>query len=209
MKVKTKEILDKLIKMFPDAKCELNFSTPYELLVATILSAQCTDIRVNKVTQELFKTHNTPQHFASLDYQELEKMIHSCGFYRNKAKGIIDSARAILIKHNGEVPNDLEELIALKGVGRKTANVVLSNAFGGQTIAVDTHVFRTSHRLGLSNGKTPYEVEKDLMNVFEPPEYSIVHHLLIFLGRYVCKSRSPECSKCDLKEICKYYKEKN
>ncbi|MCL2861381.1 MAG: endonuclease III [Firmicutes bacterium] len=204
---KTKEIIEILVKMFPEAKCELNFSSPFELLVATILSAQCTDIRVNKVTNELFKKHNTPLDFANLEYNELEKLIHSCGFYRNKAKSIIDSSRAILERHNGEVPNDMEKLTALSGVGRKTANVVLSNAFNAQTIAVDTHVFRTSRRLGLSNGKTPHAVEKDLMNVFEFSEYSITHHLLIFLGRYICKSRSPECHKCDLKELCDYYRD--
>jgi len=205
---KAKEILEKLIIMFPDAGCELNFSTPFELLVATILSAQCTDIRVNKITNELFKEYNTPYHFVNLEFKELEKLIHSCGFYKNKAKNIIDSSLMILNEYNGEVPNDMDKLIALPGVGRKTANVVLSNAFKAPAIAVDTHVFRTSKRLGLSNGKNPYDVEKDLMNVFVPKDYSLLHHLLIFLGRYICKSRKPNCEKCDLKKRCNYYNEK-
>ena len=200
---KAKDILGRLESAYPDAQCELMFSSPFELLVATILSAQCTDKRVNEVTSVLFKSYNTPQDFASLDYAELESMIFSCGFYRNKARNIIECSRKLLTDHGGQVPDDFDTLTSLPGVGRKTANVVMANAFGGDNIAVDTHVFRVSRRLGFSSGKTPYEVEKDLMKLLDKNVYSKAHHLLIFHGRYCCKSQSPKCGVCPLGD-CKY-----
>lgn len=201
---KAKFILDTLEKMYPDARCELEFGSPFELLVATILSAQCTDKRVNEVTRVLFADYNTPERFASLDYRELEQMIFSCGFYRNKARNIIDCSRKLLTDFGGKVPNDFDSLLSLPGVGRKTANVVMANAFGGDNIAVDTHVFRVSRRFGFSDGKTPFDVEKDLMALFDKSRYSFAHHLLIFHGRYRCKSQSPRCGECPLAGECRY-----
>lgn len=198
-------VKSELMNKYPDAECELDFNSNFELLVATILSAQCTDKRVNIVTKELYKTHSTPQDFASMEYAELEKKIFSCGFYRNKAKSIINMSRELLLNYNGVVPDDFNELVKLPGVGRKTANVVMAVGFNGNNIAVDTHVFRVSRRLGFSEGNTPEKVEKDLMNVFEEKDYSVMHHLLIFHGRYCCKSQKPMCSDCPLTNVCTFY----
>ncbi|MBQ7227865.1 MAG: endonuclease III [Clostridia bacterium] len=200
------EIIDQLAKDFPDAHCELKFSTDFELLVAVILSAQCTDKRVNIVTSELFKKYNTPLAFATMEQEKLESLIHSCGFFRAKAKNIISASRDILQRFNGKVPSTMDELLSLGGVGRKTANVVLSVAFGEQTIAVDTHVFRTSRRLGLSDKSTPEGVEQDLVEALPEDKRSSAHHLLIFHGRYRCHSRNPDCELCTLTDYCKYIK---
>lgn len=202
----TYEILNILEKMYPDAHCELNYNTPFELLVAVILSAQCTDKRVNIITTELFKKYNTPEDFASMDIKQLEKLIYSCGFYHNKAKSIINASREILLNFNGEVPKTVDELMTLSGVGRKTANVVYSVAFGGQAIAVDTHVFRVSKRLGLSDATTPEKTELQLMKLFPKEKWYQLHHNLIFHGRYTCKSQNPNCAECGLVEYCKYIK---
>lgn len=202
---RTDEIIELLEKEYPDAHCELNHRNPFELLVAVILSAQCTDKRVNQVTAELFKTLATPKDFASVDAETLERLIFSCGFYRNKARNIILASRAIVEKHGGSVPTDFDTLLTLPGVGRKTANVVTSVAFGGEGIAVDTHVFRVSNRLGLANGKTPFEVEKALTEALSPEKRARAHHLLIFHGRYRCKSLSPICGDCSLKKYCLFY----
>lgn len=204
-KKEVKSILDILSKEYSEAKCALNFRTPYELLVATILSAQCTDQRVNLVTEELFKEYNTPEKMAELTSEELGKKIKSCGFYNNKSKNILEATREILVKHNGEVPKTFEDLVALPGVGRKTANVVLSNAFGVPAIAVDTHVFRVSNRLGLSKGKTPEEVEQDLMKKVPKDMWSNTHHYIIWHGRKVCNARKPACEQCSLAPHCEYY----
>lgn len=204
-KLKASEILDTLNGVYSDAHCELNFESPFQLLVATILSAQCTDKRVNIITEKLFLKYNKPEDFASLDYLELEPLIFSCGFYHNKAKSIINCSRELLISYGGQVPNDFDKLLKLSGVGRKTANVVMANAFGGDNIAVDTHVFRVSKRLGFSNGKTPFEVEKNLMQLFEKNQYSKAHHILIFHGRYCCKSQKPMCRNCHVSGDCLYY----
>lgn len=198
----SEEIFSILRKMYPDAKPELEFNDDFELLVAVILSAQCTDKRVNKVTRELFKVARTPEDFAAMDPEDLEKLIFSCGFYRNKAKNIIAASRAIVERFGGKVPRDFDELLTLDGVGRKTANVVSSICFGGDGIAVDTHVFRTANRLGLAHGKTPYEVEKQLLAVIPEGERNKAHHLLIFHGRYRCKSQNPNCTDCPLKKYC-------
>lgn len=202
------EILNELERLYPDAKPALIYKTPYELLVAVILSAQCTDERVNKVTEVLFKEHNTPQSMLELSQPELEKYIFSCGFYRNKAAHILSASADIIEKFGGEVPSTLEELRTLAGVGRKTANVVYAVAFGGDAIAVDTHVFRVSNRLGIANGKTPEKVEEDLMKAIPQNMWSKAHHYLIWHGRKVCHSQKPDCINCTLKNYCKEYNEK-
>lgn len=203
-KDKAHNILKALVAAYPDARCELDFSSDFELLVAVILSAQCTDKRVNLVTKELFKIANTPKGMLELGQEELEKIIYPCGFFRQKSKSILESAEELLKKHNGAVPNDFEALVALKGVGRKTANVVLGELFNTGGVAVDTHVFRVSRRLGLSNGKDPKRVEEELTTLLKGLDRQVhqVHHALIFHGRYCCKSRSPNCEKCRVKEYC-------
>ncbi len=196
------QIFSRLKESYPYAKCELNYSTPFELLVAVVLSAQCTDRRVNEVTKELFKIASTPEQFAEIEQTELEKLIFTCGFYRNKAKNIIAASKDICARFGGAVPQTMEELMSLSGVGRKTANVILAVAFGQLTIAVDTHVFRVSHRLGFSSGKTPDDVEKDLLSLV-PNEYKAdAHHLLIFHGRYCCKAQRPQCDTCPISDLC-------
>lgn len=201
-------ILQELARLYPDAAPALHFSTPYELLVAVILSAQCTDERVNKVTAELFKKHNTPQTMLELTQEELEKYIFSCGFYRNKAAHILSASRDILEKYNGEVPGEHAQLKTLAGVGQKTANVVYAVAFDGDAIAVDTHVFRVSNRLGIAKGKTPDKVEQGLNEAIPQSLWSKAHHYLIFHGRRVCHSQRPDCQNCTLKQWCGYYNEK-
>ena len=195
-------LLDKLEKMHPNAECELNYNTPFELLVAVILSAQCTDKRVNQVTEKLFKVYNTPYQFAELEDEDLAQYIFSCGFYRNKAHNIISASRDIVTKFGGEVPSSIEELMTLAGVGKKTANVVYSVAFGGDAIAVDTHVLRLAKRIGFSDSDDPLKVEKDLMEVIPKEKWSHAHHLLIHHGRYTCSSRSPQCKECLICDYC-------
>lgn len=202
-------ILNNLEVQFPNAKCELNYSTPFELLVAVILSAQCTDKRVNSVTEKLFKIYSTPQDFASLSVEELSKHIFSCGFYKNKAESIIEASKTIINEFGGNVPNTMEALTRLKGVGRKTANVVMSEAYAIPGIAVDTHVLRTANRLGFISSDNPYEVEKALMSSIDKSRWSRAHHLLIFLGRYCCSSRSPKCNECSVKNFCEYREKKD
>ncbi len=201
------KILAILAELYPDARPALRFGSAYELLVAVILSAQCTDERVNKVTEVLFREHNTPQSMLALSQEQLEKYIFSCGFYRNKAAHILSASRDILEKFGGEVPSTLEELRTLAGVGRKTANVVYSVAFGGDAIAVDTHVFRVANRLGLAEGKTPEQVEEGLMRAIPQSDWSKAHHWLIFHGRRVCRSQKPDCANCPLSPDCKFYGE--
>ncbi len=196
------EILKELERLYPDARPALHFRSPYELLVAVVLSAQCTDERVNRVTAELFREYNTPETMLTLPQEELEKKIFSCGFYHNKAKHILSASRDILERFGGEVPATLEELQTLAGVGRKTANVVYSVAFGGDAIAVDTHVFRVSNRLGLASGKTPEAVEEGLMRTIPKERWSEAHHWLIWHGRRVCHSRRPDCERCTLAPLC-------
>ncbi len=208
MTTRTQEIFDILEQEYPDAQCELNFDSTFELLVAVILSAQCTDRRVNLVTKELFKKVNTPRDFANMEQAELEKLIYSCGFYRNKARNIIAAAKAIEQNYGGEVPSTFDELLLLPGVGRKTANVVFDVGYGGDGIPVDTHVFRTSNRLSLAEGKTPHEVENGLLKIIPEGNRNRVHHLLIFHGRYTCKSQSPSCKTCKLTQYCTYFNDK-
>ncbi len=199
------EIFDRLKSKYPAARCELGYDSPFELLIAVILSAQCTDKRVNEVTNVLFKKINTPEQFAVMEQGELEKEIYTCGFYHNKAKNIIAASKDICEKFGGKVPSTMDELLTLSGVGRKTANVVLNVAFGQPTIPVDTHVFRVSHRLALSDGKTPDDVEADLNKVVPDIYKPLAHHLLIFHGRYCCKAQRPDCSHCPLTDLCAEY----
>ena len=195
-----------LEKLYPDAKPALHYSSPYELLVAVILSAQCTDERVNKVTAVLFEKHNTPRSMLALSQKELENYIYSCGFYRMKAEHILSASKDILEKFGGEVPNTIEALMSLAGVGKKTANVVYSVAFGGDAIAVDTHVFRVSNRLGLAKGDTPLAVEAGLNKAIPKEDWSKAHHWLIYHGRRVCHSQKPNCEGCALNRLCDYAK---
>lgn len=204
-----KKILDIMEEIYPDAKCELNYTTPFELLIATILSAQCTDVRVNKVTEKLFKKYNTPEDFAKLTIQQISEEIKSCGLFKSKAQKIKETSVLLCSKYGSQVPNNMEKLTQLPGVGRKTANVVLSNAFGVDAIAVDTHVFRVSNRIGLVKTQTPEKTEFELMKVLPKKRWSKAHHLIIFHGRRICKARKPECSICPLKEYCDYYGEGN
>ncbi len=189
-----------------DAKPALEYSTAYELLVAVVLSAQCTDARVNIVTRELFKEYNTPEKMLTLSQEGLERYIFSCGFYRNKAAHILSASRDIVERFAGEVPSTIEELMSLAGVGKKTANVVYSVWFGGAAIAVDTHVFRVSNRLGLAKGDTPEKVEMGLMKVIPKSDWARAHHWLIYHGRQICHSQKPACGACPLQAVCDYYK---
>jgi endonuclease-3 len=207
-KEQKQKALDILASLYPDAKPALNYTTPYELLVAVVLSAQCTDERVNIVTKELFKGYNTPEKMITLSQKELEKYIFSCGFYRMKAEHILSASRDILENFGGEVPSTIEELMTLAGVGKKTANVVYSVAFGGDAIAVDTHVFRVSNRLGLAKGKTPEQVEAGLCKAVPKKDWSKAHHWLIYHGRRVCHSQKPDCENCTLNELCDFSKTK-
>ena len=195
-----------LKELYFDAKPALEYSTAYELLVAVVLSAQCTDARVNIVTRELFKRYNTPQAMVTLTQEELERYIFSCGFYRNKAAHILSASVDILERFDGEVPSTIEDLMSLAGVGKKTANVIYSVWFGGAAIAVDTHVFRVSNRLGLAKGNTPEKVELGLNKAVPKDEWLHVHHRLIYHGRQICHSQKPDCAVCPLAEICDFAK---
>lgn len=204
MKARTKKIIEILKETYPDAKCELNYETPLQLLVATILSAQTTDKKVNEVTESLFKDYPDLDAFLTITNDELEERIKQIGLYRNKAKNLIMMFNQVKEKFNGEVPQTMEGITSLAGAGRKTANVVLSNAFGVPSIAVDTHVFRVSNRLGLANSENVLEVEKQLQKELPKKEWSLMHHMLIFHGRRCCTARNPKCSECPLNKECKY-----
>lgn len=202
-------VIEYLDELYINPQCALNFSSPYELLVAVMLSAQCTDKRVNFVTETLFKQANTPEQMLSLGEAKLKQIIFPCGFYNAKSKAIIETSKDIVEKFNGNVPSSMEELTSLRGVGRKTANVVIANAFGGQTIAVDTHVHRVSKRLGLTKQtSTPLQCEMDLLKIVPEDKRTKFHHQTIWFGREHCKAIKPLCDDCKLKDICKYYKRK-
>ena len=202
------EIITLLSKEYPDAKPQLKYNSSYELLVAVILSAQCTDERVNKVTEVLFKDYNTPEKMITLSFDKLAKIILPCGLYNAKAKNILSASDSIVKNFNGEVPSSFDDLISLAGVGRKTADVMVSVAFNGDAIAVDTHVFRVSNRIGLVNEDNPYKTELALMKKIDKSLWSKSHHYLIFHGRRVCKARNPDCKNCVIKHLCRY-KNKN
>ncbi len=197
-------ILDRLQETYPNAHCELHFTTPFELLVATILSAQTTDQKVNEVTKDLFPEYGTPERLLTLSEEELSEKIKTIGLYKNKSRNLLRTARIILERHGGEVPRTMEELLLLPGVGRKTANVVLSNAFGVPAIAVDTHVFRVSNRIGLANSEDVLETEKQLMDLIPRSEWSFAHHLLIWHGRRICHARAPRCMECPIFPYCRF-----
>lgn len=201
------KIVEILKDTYPDAKCSLDFTTPFEMLIAVILSAQCTDERVNKTTPALFAKYSTPKDFSNMDIEELENYIHPCGFYKNKAKNIKETARIITEKYNGKVPETMEELMALPGVGRKTANVVMLEAFNKpQGIAVDTHCKRISNKIGFSNEKEPEKIEQDLLKIIPKEYYKDVNHLLIWHGRNICVARNSKCDVCPINKYCKEYK---
>ncbi len=197
------EVIPRLKREYPGATTELNWTNPLELLVATILSAQTTDVRVNQVTETLFEKYRTAADYAGADLTQLEEDIRPTGFYRNKARALQRMARALLEEHGGEVPRTIAELVALPGVGRKTANVVLGNAFGvDEGVVVDTHVRRVAGRLGLTANQDPEKIEQDLLRLIPEGERTLFSHLLIFHGRRVCKARKPDCPGCVLNDIC-------
>lgn len=204
-KDKINSVLKLLEETYPEASTALHYTNPFELLIATILSAQCTDKRVNMITEKLFKRYNTPEAFAALSVEELGQWIKSCGFYRNKSQNIISTSQMLLKNHKGAVPQHRDELIELPGVGRKTANVVISNAFGQDAIAVDTHVFRVSNRIGLAHAKNVEGTEQQLMENIPKAQWSRAHHWLIHHGRNICKARKPLCDGCPVQSFCEYF----
>lgn len=199
-------VIEKLKFLYPNAGPELNFTNSFELLIATILSAQCTDVRVNKVTENLFKKYKTPKDFLNLTKDELSKYIHSCGFFNAKSKNILETCKILQENYKGKVPSDMDSLVKLPGVGRKTANVVMSCAFNIPAIAVDTHVFRVSNRIGIVNEKDVLKTELSLKDTLDKNIWSKAHHLFIFHGRKLCKSRKPNCNNCIINTECLYYK---
>lgn len=196
-------ITEKLEELYPDAECSLNYSTPAELLIATQLSAQCTDARVNIVTDKLFKKYKSVQDFADADYDELCEDIRSTGFYRNKAKNLIACCRRLLEVYNGEVPDNMEDLLTLPGTGRKTANLILGDVFGKPAIVVDTHCIRLSNRMGLTTNSDPVKIESDLKKLIPPEKSSAFCHRLVLHGRAICPARKPNCKDCTLNDVCK------
>ncbi len=200
------KFLKTLKATYPDATCSLDFETPFQMVVAVMLSAQCTDERVNKTTPALFQRCKTIQDFADIDLIELEQIIHPCGFYKNKAKNIKLCAKQVLENFNGEVPHTMDELLTLAGVGRKSANVILLEAFGiANGIAVDTHAKRISNRIGFSNENDPEKIEQDLLKIFSKEYLKDINHLFVWHGRKTCNSRKPLCGQCTVKEYCKYF----
>ncbi|MCI6152200.1 MAG: endonuclease III [Fusobacterium perfoetens] len=206
-KEKVKYILKTLEEKFGKPKCALNYESPFELLVAVILSAQCTDKRVNIVTEEMFKKYNTPEDFASLEIEEIEELIKSTGFYRNKAKNIKKASQQLIEKYNSELPKEMEKLLELGGVGRKTANVVRGEIWGlADGITVDTHVKRITNLLGLTKEKTPEKIEQDLMKIVPKKSWIDFSHYIILQGRDKCIARRPKCQECEIKGVCDYFK---
>lgn len=205
----TMRILDRLAKDFPSPKSELHFENAFQLLVAVILSAQCTDKRVNLITPALFACAPDAKSMAAMPVERLEQLIHSCGFYHSKARYLKEMSQDLLDRFGGQVPDSIERLRTLAGVGRKTANVVYAVAFGGQAIAVDTHVFRVSNRLGIVDAKNVLDTEKQLMQAIPQHMWADSHHYLLLHGRYVCKAQRPLCNRCSVRDLCKTYAENN
>jgi endonuclease-3 len=201
-----KEVIERLEALYPDAKAELDFKNPFELLIAVILSAQCTDVRVNQVTKVLFEVAGDALSLSELPIEQIEEIIKPCGLYKTKSKNIQETARRLVAFYGGEVPSSHEALTELPGVGRKTANVVVSNAFGIPAIAVDTHVFRVSNRIGLAKASTVEATESQLMKAIDKDKWTLAHHMIIFHGRRVCKARQPQCEVCTLSDLCEFYK---
>lgn len=205
----TMQILDRLAKDFPSPKSELHFENAFQLLVAVILSAQCTDKRVNLITPALFACAPDAKSMAAMPVERLEQLIHSCGFYHSKARYLKEMSQDLLDRFGGQVPDSIEQLRTLAGVGRKTANVVYAVAFGGQAIAVDTHVYRVSNRLGIVDAKNVLDTEKQLMQAIPQYMWADSHHYLLLHGRYVCKAQRPLCNRCSVRDLCKTYAENN
>lgn len=202
-------ILNILRNYYPDAKCSLNFETPFQIVISVMLSAQCTDERVNKTTPLLFKNYGTPEKMAKIEVSELEKIIHPCGFYRNKAKNALACSQKLVNTYNSIVPNNMQELMTLPGIGRKSANVIMLEAFHNpQGIAVDTHCKRISNKIGFSSHKEPEKIEQDLLKQFKKKDWIDVNHLFVWHGRYTCTSRSPKCNICPISKYCDEYKKK-
>ena len=200
------EIVEKLKKYYPDATCSLDFKTPFQMVIAVMLSAQCTDERVNKTTPELFEKYGTPEKMAEIDIEELEKIIHPCGFYKNKAKNLKAAGQKIVNDFSGEVPRTMDELMSIPGVGRKSANVIMLEAFNmPQGIAVDTHCKRIANRLGLSSETEPSKIEQDLLKLLPQKYYKDINHVFIWHGRSTCTSQSPKCNTCPVRSYCKFY----
>ena len=202
LRARARKIVRLLARLYPDAHCALDYETPLQLLIATILSAQCTDRRVNLVTPALFAHYTSVKAFAEAEPRELETAIASTGFFRNKARNIIACCRDLAAHHNGQIPDVMEELVELPGIGRKTANVILGNAFDVPGITVDTHVGRVSRRLGLTTHTAPEKVERDLMDLIPKKEWTMFSHRMIFHGRQVCHARNPKCDECLLAKVC-------
>lgn len=205
----TKNIAEKIIlklkEAYPDATCSLDFKTPFEIVIAVMLSAQCTDERVNKTTPAIFSKYKTPEDFAKADINELEKLVHSCGFYKNKSKNIIACSKMLIEKFDGKVPNNIKDLMSLPGVGRKSANVVMLEAFNSPVgIAVDTHAKRISNRIGFSKEEDPEKIEQDLLKVIPSKYYYDANHLFVWHGRKTCDSRKPKCETCPVAEFCQF-----
>lgn len=202
-KKEAKEIINILKNYYPEATCSLNFKTPFQMVIAVMLSAQCTDERVNKTTPLLFKDYGTPEKMAKIDIKKLEEIIHPCGFYKNKAKNALECSKKLITDYNSIVPNNMKDLMSLPGVGRKSANVIMLEAFNDpQGIAVDTHAKRISNKIGLSNNSDPEKIEQDLLKQFDKIDWKDVNHLLVWHGRYTCTARNPKCDKCPLSKIC-------
>ena len=201
------KFLQYLDKLFPNAKCELEYKTPLQLLIAVILSAQCTDKRVNQVTPDLFKKYQSVYDFANANIEDIEKIIMPCGLYKNKAMNIVKTSKMIIENFNGEMPNNIKDMMKLNGVGMKTAKVVCSNIYGDNVIAVDTHVLRVVNRLGIVNESNPDKCSEKLEKIFRD-NLTNLHHKLVLFGRYHCKAKKPLCVDCEMKNVCKYYKTK-
>jgi endonuclease-3 len=201
---RAQEIFSRLRKDYPDACCSLDFTNPLELLVATILAAQCTDERVNKVTKELFRKYQTAQDYVDAPQEELEEDVRTCGFYRNKTKSIKKACASIVEQFDGKVPGTMEELLQLEGVGRKTANVILGECFDTPGIVVDTHCSRVSRRLGFTRKDDPVKIEQDLIKIWPREKWTIYSHTMVFHGRQTCQARGPKCSQCSVRDLCPF-----
>ncbi|WP_041722578.1 endonuclease III [Caldicellulosiruptor saccharolyticus] len=199
-------VIEKLLEIYPEPKCTLDYNKPYELLIATILAAQSTDERVNKITTKLFKKYPTLEHFANANLEELERDIKPVGFYKNKAKSIKETAKILIDKYNGALPDSIEALTKLKGVGRKTANVIMANIFGVPSIIVDTHCMRLSNRIGFVKSKDPDKIEFELRKIVPFDMYTTFSNLMVYHGRATCKARKPKCSECIINNVCDFYK---
>ena len=201
------KIIKILKETYPEAKCSLDFKTPFEMGIAVMLSAQCTDERVNKTTPALFEKYKTPEDYLNATLEEIEQIIKPCGFYKNKAKNLLGYVKMVVEKYNGELPQSMEELVKLPGIGRKSANVIMLEAFNNpQGIAVDTHAKRIANRVGFSKEKEPSKIEQDLIKLIPKEQFKDVNHLLVWHGRKTCDARNPKCEGCSIKDYCKYYK---